>query len=87
MPCGTDGKKGVLKLHDGRSDVNGGNKKTKPCLFFCQKKPSKSLNNFVHSSIPCPSVYIAQRAIDVPIVGGFNQREIDREGAENITIK
>ena len=29
----------------------------------------------------------AQRAIDVLIVGGFNQREIDREGAENITIK
>ena len=73
-------------MTDGRTSTEGTRRRNLACSS-AKKKPSKSLNNFVHSSTPCLSVYIAQRAIDVPIVGGFNQREIDREGAENITIK
>ena len=68
-------------MKDGRTST--GEQEDETLLVLLPKKPGKSLNNFVHSSIPCLSVYIAQRAIDVPIVGGFNQREIDRGREHN----
>ena len=85
MPCGTDGKKGVLKLHDGRSDVNGGNKKTKPCLFFCQKNLVKA---YIISFTPL--FHACRFTLHREPLKYLSLEDLNRErltGAGNITIK